>query len=147
MRRFWNEPYCCIYIARRPSGLIKIGYSGNPRQRIHGMRAQLKFVGKCYGRGASRVVARAIELRTHELLDRRRHNGEWFFATVREARDAVKVAARQLGHDPRGMVLAKTRDDWLAPRQTAPMKLGRAWKRHGVEVADDGVRLTKKPRR
>lgn len=91
-----------VYIIGQEGEFVKIGIAANPTQRA----AQLQ-TGNPYPldvvyvrRASSRMAAKTIEARTHQILSEAHMAGEWFGVTYSLAIEAVDYAA-QLREVPR----------------------------------------------
>lgn len=81
--------YC--YVAETPN-LYKFGYSDNPRLRLVSLRDEAGELVSLLGYATG---SRTQEARLHELLNRFRSHGEWYFKTpVTEAIAALFPARR-----------------------------------------------------
>jgi hypothetical protein len=57
----------------------------------------LELVVQCPAGRRADYYARQVEKGAHEILQGRRHKGEWFWATAGEAAAAIRTAAAQAG--------------------------------------------------
>ena len=132
-----------IYVAASKEGPVKIGISVDPWQRIAHLvhengtpECELKFIVEC----ESRNDARRIESAVKSDLWRKCHKGEWFNVSVKEMIQRISGIAEEL----------RCRTQFIPPIliQLPPAKpRGGLRPRKGVEFIDNGVRLTKRPRR
>jgi len=87
-------PY--VYVALRPSYGVKIGHTSQMYYRIHSLR---KDYGQDltieYVRTGAKMDAARVERRAHAILESRHIIGEWFDASVLEAKFAVNDAYMQ----------------------------------------------------
>lgn len=72
-----DRPSGFIYFIRC-SGLIKIGFSTNPRKRFHNLKSMLPFDAKLLGYHAG---SEETERKLHQLFWHLKRRGEWFEAT------------------------------------------------------------------
>jgi hypothetical protein len=101
-RRMRAHEYVALYIIGPPSAqAIKIGYAAQPKSRLaelqiaHWSDLELHFAAFCFGKS----FAQAIEACVHQELSRlgKHIRGEWFSASVEEARQLIEETAQRIG--------------------------------------------------
>lgn len=87
----------CIYVIRSEGGPLKIGVAKNPKGRLASL--QTASASKLHLSFVTDLTedATAIESAAHHILRLKRLNGEWFAASVDEARQAISDAVRIVG--------------------------------------------------
>ena len=90
-----------IYIISTDRGVVKIGISHNPVERLTNLQTASPFPLRLVYAAVHSDAAR-LEAVVHHNLRSRRAYGEWFSVTEPVARDAIAKAAAQIGKPIKG---------------------------------------------
>lgn len=110
------EPNALVYVVGAETGPLKIGATGNLKQRLKELQMASAFTLTVhFSKAMGRFEAFTVEKAAHVALRAKRLRGEWFEVTLQEAKEAIEAAHRDLaaGNFQRAAERRVTQNDGL----------------------------------